>query len=40
LSGRSQRTIMRNGAKRFLANLERFRAGQPLHHLVDPGAGY
>jgi len=40
LSGRSQRTIMRNGAKRFLANLERFRAGQPLHHRVDPGAGY
>lgn len=40
LSGRSQNTIMRKGAERFLANLPKFLAGEPLDHRVDLQAGY
>jgi len=40
LSGRSQQTIVQKGAERFLANLPRFSAGEPLAHEVDLSAGY
>lgn len=40
LSGRSQETIFRKGAERFLANLDRFMRGEPLEHVVDLTAGY
>jgi len=40
LSGRSQETIFQKGAARFMANLPRFLAGEPLLHQVDLHAGY
>jgi phosphoglycerate dehydrogenase-like enzyme len=40
LSGRSQETIFQKGAERFLRNLQRFLAGEPLQHQVDLRAGY
>jgi phosphoglycerate dehydrogenase-like enzyme len=40
LSGRSQETIFQKGADRFLGNLQRFLAGEPLEHRVDLRAGY
>jgi phosphoglycerate dehydrogenase-like enzyme len=40
LSGRSQETIFRNGAERFLANARRFLRGQPLDRVVDLQVGY
>ncbi len=40
LSGRSQSRMFERSAERFLANLERYRAGQPLTHQVDLVAGY
>jgi len=40
LSGRSQNTLMRRGAERFLANLERYEKGEPLSHQVDMMLGY
>lgn len=40
LSGRSQETIFQKGADRFLGNLRRFLAGEPLEHRVDLRAGY
>ena len=40
LSGRSQKLLIRRGAERFLANLERWRRGEPLSHAVDLALGY
>lgn len=40
LSGRSQTTLLRRGAERFLDNLERYGRGEPLRYLVDYGTGY
>jgi phosphoglycerate dehydrogenase-like enzyme len=40
LSGRSQTLLLRRTAERFLANLERYRRGETLTHLVDYAAGY
>jgi phosphoglycerate dehydrogenase-like enzyme len=40
LSGRSQQTIFKKGAERFLANCRRFLAGERLDHVVDLRAGY
>lgn len=40
LSGRSQTIIMQRGAKRFLDNLQRWNAGDPLEHRVDLALGY
>jgi phosphoglycerate dehydrogenase-like enzyme len=40
LSGRSQTALVRRGAERFLANLERYRRGDPLAHAVDLSLGY
>lgn len=40
LSGRSQTKLVQRGAERFLANLERYRRGEPLDHAVDLGLGY
>jgi len=40
LSGRSQETIFQKGAARFMANLPRFLAGEPLLRQVDLHAGY
>ena len=40
LSGRSQNSIFRKGAARFLANLTKFLADAPLDHRVDLAAGY
>lgn len=40
LSGRAQDLLFTRGEKRFLANAERFVAGEPLGHVVDPGQGY
>jgi phosphoglycerate dehydrogenase-like enzyme len=40
LSGRSQDTLIRRGAERFLANLERWRRGEPLAYQVDLALGY
>ena len=40
LSGRSQNTLIRRGAERFLANLERYRRGEPLEQAVDLALGY
>ncbi len=40
LSGRSQSQMVPRSNERFLANLERFRLGQPLQHQVDLLLGY
>jgi phosphoglycerate dehydrogenase-like enzyme len=40
LSGRSQRTLYRRSAERFLANLDRWHRGEPLESTVDLGRGY
>lgn len=40
LSGQSQTTIFRRGAERFLRNLDRYLAGEPLEHVVDLTRGY
>ena len=40
LSGRSQDTLFRRSAERFLANLERYRNGSPLEQQVDLSLGY
>jgi phosphoglycerate dehydrogenase-like enzyme len=40
LSGRSQNTLYRRSAERFLANLERYGRGEPLEHQVDLARGY
>jgi phosphoglycerate dehydrogenase-like enzyme len=40
LSGRSQTTLIRRGAERFLANLDRYAKGEPLAHAVDLSLGY
>lgn len=40
LSGRSQKTVMRDAAVRFLDNLERYRRGDELAHRVDYTRGY
>jgi phosphoglycerate dehydrogenase-like enzyme len=40
LSGRSQTALIRRGAERFLANLERYRRGEKLEHAVDFALGY
>jgi phosphoglycerate dehydrogenase-like enzyme len=40
LSGRSQTTLIRRGAERFLANLDRWRRGEPLEQVVDLSLGY
>ena len=39
LSGRSQTLMFQRSAQRFLDNLARWRAGQPLQHQVDPARG-
>jgi len=40
LSGRSQTTMFRRAAERFLENLARYRAGLPLRNQVDLALGY
>ncbi|WP_338468232.1 D-2-hydroxyacid dehydrogenase [Novosphingobium sp. ZN18A2] len=40
LSGRSQTRMFQRGVERFLANLERFRAGEPLEYRVNLDLGY
>lgn len=40
LSGRSQTRAIQRSARRFLENLARYRAGEPLHHQVDLALGY
>jgi len=40
LSGRSQTLMFRRSAERFLENLARWRAGQPLLHQVNLARGY
>lgn len=40
LSGRSQTRMLQRAAQRFLENLQRYRAGEPLHHQVDLTSGY
>ena len=40
LSGRSQTLMFRRSAERFLDNLARWRAGEPLLHRVDLERGY
>ncbi|MDE2563919.1 MAG: D-2-hydroxyacid dehydrogenase [Sphingomonadales bacterium] len=40
LSGRSQNRMFQRGVERFLANLERYRAGEPLEYRVDLELGY
>ena len=40
LSGRSQQSIMRRGVERFLANMPKFLAEEPLDYAVDLKAGY
>lgn len=40
LSGRAQDKMFARAAERFLANLERYRAGEPLHPQVDYALGY
>ena len=40
LSGSAQTLMFQRAAERFLANLERYRAGQPLTPMVDYAAGY
>ena len=40
LSGRAQTLMFPRAAARFLENLARYRAGEPLHHRVDLALGY
>jgi len=40
MSGRSQTSVYAGAARRFLANLGRYVAGEPLHHMVDLARGY
>ena len=40
LSGQSQEKMFLRGAERFLANLDRWHRGEPLHHIVDLVRGY
>ncbi len=40
LSGRAQTKMFERAAERFLANLQRFKNGEPLTHQVDLDAGY
>ena len=40
LSGRSQTQMFARSAERFLQNLQRYRAGEPLNNQVDLAAGY
>jgi phosphoglycerate dehydrogenase-like enzyme len=40
LSGRSQTTLVRRGAERFLHNLDLWHRGEPLEHAVDLTLGY
>lgn len=40
LSGRSQTLVFERAAERFLANLDRYRRGEPLEPLVDYARGY
>lgn len=40
LSGRAQTLMFQRSGQRFLENLARYRAGQPLEHLVNLGLGY
>jgi phosphoglycerate dehydrogenase-like enzyme len=40
LSGRSQTTLIRRGAERFLVNIERYGRGEPLDYAVDLSLGY
>jgi phosphoglycerate dehydrogenase-like enzyme len=40
LSGRSQRTLYRRSAERFLVNLDRYHRGEPLESEVDLTRGY
>lgn len=40
LSGRSQEKLIPRAAERFLANLDRYRRGEPLSHRVDLTRGY
>lgn len=40
LSGRSQTKLFARGAERFLANLDKYRRGEPLDHAVDLTRGY
>lgn len=40
LSGRAQDKMFVRSAERFLANLDRWHRGEPLHHVVDFDRGY
>jgi phosphoglycerate dehydrogenase-like enzyme len=40
LSGRAQNMMFFRSAERFLQNLARYRAGEPLHHQIDYQRGY
>jgi phosphoglycerate dehydrogenase-like enzyme len=40
LSGRAQNMMFVRSAERFLQNLARYQAGEPLHHVVDLKLGY
>jgi phosphoglycerate dehydrogenase-like enzyme len=40
LSGRAQDKMFARSAQRFLENLARYQAGEPLHHQVNLALGY
>lgn len=40
LSGRAQTKMFHRSAERFLSNLARYHAGEPLSHIVDLARGY
>jgi len=40
MSGRSQTLMFQRAAQRFLDNLERYKAGEPLIGVADPALGY
>lgn len=40
LSGQAQEKMFARGADRFIANLERWHRGEPLHHVVNLDLGY